>query len=67
MSLFLTHRNANAKTYAENWVHTINVIKKDNKSVLWKKTQTRQITFKNMSDLTIKAIKGSYDTEVSTK
>ena len=44
MSLSLTHRNANAKTYAENWVHTINVIKKDNKSVLWKKTQTRQIT-----------------------
>ena len=67
MSLFLTHRNANAKTYAENWVHTINVIKKDNKSVLWKKRKQDKLRVKNMSDLTIKAIKGSYDTEVSTK
>ena len=44
MSPFLTHSNANAKTYAQKWVHTINVIKKNNKSVLWKKTHTRQIT-----------------------
>ena len=50
----------NANTHAENCVHTIEVIKKDNKSVLWIKMHNIQgnLGVKNMSDLTIKPIKG---------
>ena len=57
----------NPKTYAENYVHTITVIQKDNKSVLWMKIHNikDKLGIKNMSDLTIKAIKGIYDTEAS--
>ena len=52
----------NAKSYAENCVHTINVIKKDNKSVLWIKMHDIQdkMGVKNISDLTIKAIRCIY-------
>ena len=59
----------NAKTYAENCVHTINAIKRDNKSILWIKMHDIQDNFgvRNTSDLTIKAIKGIYDTETSAK
>ena len=69
---FLAHIkmiNINAKTYAENCFHTINVIKKDNKSIIWIKIHDKQdkLGVKNMSDLTIKAIKGIYDTEIPTK
>ena len=35
--------NINADTYAENCVHTINVIKKDNKSISWIKTHDIQV------------------------
>ena len=52
----------NSNTYAEKCVLKIKVIEKDNKSVLW--IQMRNIrdslSIKNMSDLTIKAIKGFY-------
>ena len=59
----------NAKTYAENCVHTIKVIKKDNKSVLWIKMYDIQdiLGVKNNFDLTIKAIKDVYNTETPTK
>ena len=59
----------NADTYGKNSVNTIKVIKKDNKSVLWVKMHNVQDKFgvKNMCDLTIKAIKGIYDTKNLTK
>ena len=55
----------NAKTCAENCVHTINVTKRDNKSILWIKMHDIQdkLGVRNMSDLTIIAIKGIRDTE----
>ena len=59
----------NANTYAENCDHTIKVIKKDNKWVFW--IQMHDIPYKlgvkNMSDLTIKAIKGIYKTKTPTR
>ena len=57
----------NAKTYAENCLCTINVIEKDSKSVLWIKMHKDKLAVKNISDLTIKAIKEIYDTETPTK
>ena len=56
-------------TYAENCVHTMKVIKRDNKSTLWIKMRDIQdkLGVKNMSDLTIKAIKGIYKTKNLTE
>ena len=58
-----------ADTYPENCVHTINVIKKDNKLVLWVNMHDikDKLGVKNMFDLTINAIKSIYDTENPTK
>ena len=60
--------NINADTYAESCVHTKNVIKKDNKPILWIKMHDIQdnLCAKNMSGLTIKAIKGIYNTKTLT-
>ena len=60
--------NINANTYAENCVHTIEVIKKDNKLVSWIKMHDIQnnLGIKNMSDLIIKAVQGIYKTETPT-
>ena len=46
-----------ADTYAENYVHTLKVDKKDNKSVLWIKMHDIQgkLGAKSLSDLAIKA------------
>ena len=59
----------NPDTYAKNCLHTVNVVKKNNKLVLWIKMHILQekLGVKNMSDLTIKAIKGIYDAETSIK
>ena len=56
-------------TYAENCVHTIEVIKKDNKSFLWIKIHNIQdkLGVKNMSDLTTKAIRDIHNAETPTK
>ena len=61
--------NINADTYAKTCIHRIEVIKKNNKPVIWLKIHNIQdkLDFKNMSDLTIKAIKGIYNTETPTK
>ena len=50
-------------------VHTINVIKNDNTSILWIKVHDIQckLGVKYISDLTIKAIRGIHDTENPTK
>ena len=58
-----------ADTYPENCVHTINVIEKDNKLVLWVNMHDikDKLSVKNMLDLTINAIKSIYDTENPTK
>ena len=57
------------ETYAENCIHTITVHKKHNKSVLWVKMCDIQdkLVVKNMSDLTIKAVKGIYYIETPIK
>ena len=57
-----------AKTYATNCINTVTVHKKDNKTVLWIKMYNIQdsLGVKNMSDLTIKAIKGIYETKSPT-
>ena len=49
----------NTNTYAKNCVHTIKVISKGIKSVLWIKMHNIQdkLGFKIMSDLTVKATK----------
>ena len=59
----------NADTYAKNCVHTIKVIQKDNKSVLWVKMHDieEKLGIKNMSDLIMKAIKGIDNTKNPTK
>ena len=51
-----------AKTYATKCINTVTVHKKDNKTVLWIKMHNIQdsLGVKNMSDLTIKAIKWIY-------
>ena len=53
-----------AKTYDTKFINTIAVHKKHNKTVLWIKMHDKIIQdslgVKNMSDLTIKAIKGIY-------
>ena len=54
--------NINADTYAKSYVHSIEVIKKDNKI----HNIQDKLGVKNMSDLTIKAIIGIYDTETLT-
>ena len=51
--------NINADTYAKNYVHSIEVIKKENKI----HNIHDKLCVKNMSDLTIKAITGIQDTE----
>ena len=58
----------NAKKHAENCVHRVNVIIKDNKSILWIKMHNVQIKMvvKNISNLTIKLIRGNYNTETPT-
>ena len=58
-----------ADTYAKNCVNTRKANKKDNKSVLWIKMHHIQdkLGVKNMSDLTIKAIKCIYETKTPTK
>ena len=54
--------------YAENCVHRVNVIIKDNKSILWIKMHNMQVKMvvKNMSNLTIKIIRGICNTETPT-
>ena len=51
-----------AKTCATKCINTVTVHKKDNKTVLWIKMHNIQdsLGVKNMSDLTIKAIKWIY-------
>ena len=57
------------ETYDESCVHVTAVHKKDNKTVLWIKIHDIQVKLvvKNMSDLTIKVIKGIYNTKSLTK
>ena len=59
----------NAETYLKNCIHTIILIKKDYKSVLWIKMYDLQVKFGviNMSGLTIKTIKGIYNNTNLTK
>ena len=59
----------NSNTYAKKCVLKIKVIEKDNKSVLWIQMRNIQdnLSIKNMSDLTIKAIKGFYKIKSPTK
>ena len=59
----------NADTHAKNWIHTVKVSKKDNKSVLLIRMHDIQdkLGVKKMSDLTIKAIKCIYNAETLTK
>ena len=61
--------DVNAGTYAENCVLSTTVHKKDNKSVLWIKMHDIQdkLGVKNMSCLTIKAIKDIYNTKNLTE
>ena len=57
------------ETSEKTGIDTIIVIKKDNKSILWIKMHDVEeiLVVKNMSDLTVKAIKGTYNTETHTK
>ena len=57
-----------AKTCATKCINKVTVHKKDNKTVLWIKMHNIQdsLGVKNMSDLTIKAIKGIYGTKRPT-
>ena len=59
----------NADTYAKNFVHTIKVIQKGNKSVYgWKCIMyLDNLGVRNMHDLTIKTIKGIYKTKTPIK
>ena len=56
-------------TYAENYVHTLKVNEKGSKSELWIKKHDikNKLGVKNMSDLSIKAIKDIYETKTPTK
>ena len=70
--IFLTYMkiiDINGNTYAENCVHTVKVIRKEDKSVSWIKMHDIQekLGARNMSDLTIKAIKGIYKPNTPTK
>ena len=59
----------NTNTYAKNCVHTIKVISKGNKSVLWIKMHNIQdkLGFKIMSDLTVKTTKDICNNETPSK
>ena len=57
--------NISVDTYAKTCIHTIEVIIKNNKSVLWviisfMRDIKDKLCVKSMSDLTIKAIKDTY-------
>ena len=69
LKILLKMFKISVETYDENCVHTTAVHKKDNKTVLWIKIHDIQVKLvvKNMSDLTIKVIKGIYNTKSLTK
>ena len=58
-----------ADMFAKSHIHRLIVHKKDNKSELWIKIHDIQdkLGVKNSYDLTIKAIKGIYETKTPTK
>ena len=58
-----------AETYAEHCVHTISVRKKSGRIVLWVRRcdLQEQLGLKNMSDLKVKAINGTFNTTNPTK